>query len=147
MPAPRRESTGPFLSAVLRLAPVFVPPAAVLVDAYELPDDSAGCATYATGDHTYFLTVQRQSNPPDLGEILLNAVRVELPSGSTRFDVTGSGYVQVILTRSSGVAVTVTISYVDENEDRGGVLSDLAYQVTELLDVSSTDDIGLAGLG
>ena len=52
MPAPRRESTGPFLSAVLRLAPVFVPPAAALVDAYELPDDSAGCATYTTGDHT-----------------------------------------------------------------------------------------------
>jgi len=146
MPAPRRESTGPFLSAVLRLAPVFVPSAAVLVDAYELPDDSAGCATYATGDHTYFLTVQRQSNPPDLGEIIPNAVRVELPSGSTRFDVTGSGYVQIILTRPSRVAVTVTIPFIGDAEDQGRVLFDLASQVTDMLDVPSTDEIGLTGL-
>ena len=91
--------------------------------------------------------MQRQSNPPDLGEILLNAVRVELPSGSTRFDVTGSGYVQVILTRPSKVAVTVTIPFIGDAEDQGRVLFDLASQVTEMLDVPSTDDIGLAGLG
>ena len=148
MPVPRREPTGPFLNAVRQLAPVFVPPAAALVDACELSDDSAGYATYTTGDHTaYHLTVQRQSNPPDLGEILLSAVRVELPSGSTRFEVKGSEYVQIILTRPSGVAVTVTIPFLGEKADQGRALSNLAAQVTETLDVPSTDEIGLAGLG
>jgi hypothetical protein len=82
LPMLRKEPSGPFLTAVLRLMPAFVPHGATLVDAYELPDDAAGSATYTTGDYAaYNLTVQRPRTPPNLEEVLLNAVRVDLSSG------------------------------------------------------------------
>lgn len=59
----------------------------------------------------------------------------------------GLGYVQVILARRSGVLVTIAIPLRDGIDDHDRVLSDLAAQVTELIDVSSTDEIGLASPG
>lgn len=142
--APRRESAGPYLSAVMQLTPAFFPPDTTLVDAYELPDLRAATATYTAGNYTaYSLSVQRHDTQPDLGEILLNAVRVDLPSGSTRYDVTGLDYAQVILTRPSGIAINVTVPSVPDQHGQSEALSALAAHVTDLLDLSSSDVIGL----
>lgn len=144
VPEPRREHTGPFLTAVLQMAPAFVPPDAALANAFELPDLSVGSATYTTGNYTaYVLTVQRHSSPPDLGEVIPAAVRIEQPSGSTRYDATGSDYLQVILSRPSGVVVNVSVPFLGELKDQQQALANLASQVTEMLDVPSTDLIGL----
>jgi hypothetical protein len=146
IPEPRRASTGPFLTAVLGLSPTFVPPEAALVEAFELPDLSAGSVMFTTGNHTaYHVSLQRHPIAPDLGEIIPAAVRVDLSSGSTRYDIRGPDYVQVVLVRHSGLVVNVNVPFVDAPEDKGQALANLASQLTELLDVTSTDLIGLSG--
>lgn len=142
-PLSKASAAGPILDAARTVVAKLALPGATEVSAVEYADSKAATVTLTMpGGTSYQIAVQQlpramsanEMAGPNTGELS------KLATGSELLTVTGSGFVQAILVRSSGLAVNVAIFTNSGDAAKGGSsASELAQVLTTLVDTADVE--------
>jgi hypothetical protein len=134
LPAPRTSSSDPTLDAARVVAAKLVPKGSLEAAAIAFPDAKAASVTLTTpGGETYQISIQRLPRTITVGELTgpNRGDLSKLSTGSQLLEISGSGFAQAVLVRSSGLAITVTALSMGLDADAdpvklGQVVADIA---------------------